>query len=293
MGNDYVEQETLAPFKQALFPERINKTTLIMSLANFISRSRNPSEALHSALDLVPNVSEKAVLKKDVENSLREYEISVGSLRGYFEQNEIRTSLETRQDKTIPAYVIRGYRDGLFPIRYLGALISGTRMLKVQVEDTSKESANMCSIKLRKVSYGIVTAEGPVKEYDRDDTDLVDQPINPFTGSVPEYGELPNLKNVREVDQKQRLKLLMLVLKADTTAIKSLPEKLQLFAASVRFWIDEADPRVNQTCVQALLLVHLKLLAESEDKSSPESSQYKKHEKRRLRGSFSLRSSAV
>jgi hypothetical protein len=226
-------------------------------------------------------------LKKALEESINEYVISDFTLKSYLELGEIRTSLKTREKEEIPPYVIERYRRGLFPIGYMGVLMSGRHILHVQVENSNEVSAHNCSSELRRVNYGIIIKpmkvgkeskeiRKKVTEWSRDGRGLLRYTIQPLCEPINGYGELPSLENLKDLEVDKRRKLLLIVLEADTKAIKSLPDDFQLLATSVRYWITKATPRVNLAFVQALLLVHLQLLAESEAKSSPKPSRYKK-----------------
>ena len=154
MGNDFIEESTLAPFEKALSAGRGSKK--IIPIARLLSTSNNLEAALECALEMVPGENQRTRLRSALEESMKEYSICDYTLNEFWELGEIRTSLKTLDSDDIPSLVIHRYRNGVFPVKYMGVLTSGRHLLTVQVEKPTERSTHDCSSDLRRVIYGII-----------------------------------------------------------------------------------------------------------------------------------------
>ncbi|KXJ27112.1 protein asteroid homolog 1 [Exaiptasia diaphana] len=260
LGNDFVDQQVLAPFKCALEPIQPSSGTYIKQevkrICRFLADSSNIGEALESVLDTVDEESEKTSLEKALTESLAEYAISDGTLASYFELGHIHTNLSD-----VPKYVIDRHREGDFPSRYFGVISCARHILKFQIEDVKQKTANRCSKKLRQIIYGILFKPGEngneVMEWDRTGTVAQNQRVKPDHRPVKGFGDLPDLESIEHMDDEQRRKLLSSIFKMKVKSVTSLPESKQLFIMSIRYWISHARPKVNKRQVQTLILQHL------------------------------------
>ncbi|XP_031561452.1 protein asteroid homolog 1-like [Actinia tenebrosa] len=283
VGNDFIEKSTLAPLENTLFPGLEGSPKEVLSkkmekIAEFFSSINDVEKALECALERIPYENQRTTLRSALEESMKEYSICDFTLNGFFESGELQTSLKTLNQENIPSLVMERYRNGVFPVIYMGVLTSGRHFLHVQVEKSNESSAHDCSRELRRIIYGIIMKpmKGQeskrksleVKEWSRDKRSMKIFQVQPLWEPVRGYGELLKLDNLPETEIEERRQMLLIILKANTALIKSLHNNVQLFAASVRYWISEAKPCVNPIWVQALLLVHLKLLPERQDKKS-------------------------
>lgn len=282
LGNDFIEDSTLAPFEKALFSGRRGKhpfSKKISAIVELLFSSQNLEAALECALVIISGESNRTRLRAALKESIKEYSICDFTLNEFFELRQIRTSLKTMNDEDIPSLVMERYREGMFPVKYMGVLTSGRHFLHNQVEKSDECSAHVCSHELREIIYDIILKpmqgreaerEGVrVKVWSRNRRNIKKSTVRPLWEPVDGYGELPRLDVLKETKIEERRQLLLTVLKANTARIKSLPERFQLFAASVRYWISKANPGVTKIWVKALLLGHLKLLVKSEDADKP------------------------
>ena len=249
LGNDYISCEVLSPFDIAL-KTLIKIQDNIWRIATFLLKH---SEAwLTAALNLVPEHN-RSELKQALEISIQSYRHCAGLCH--------------------PALKpwISEIRRGSFPIVCVNALIIGKQFLRVQVEDFSAVSANQSSLELRRFMYGIMRdeleaaaenrphAQGTsVMEWDRRGKGLLDDRVQPCD-HVQGFGQLPSLRTVPDLEIAERHRLCLTLLESNTDLVLNLPPELQLFAASLRFWIKHAKPSVEESHLRALLICSLRL----------------------------------
>ncbi|KAK3740096.1 hypothetical protein QZH41_002812, partial [Actinostola sp. cb2023] len=224
-------------------------------------------QALQSVLDIINNEREKSSLKAALAESMVEYDVSDCTLAGYFELGDVQSNLH------IPRYVIERYRRGGFPAKYIGVISSGRHILIFQVEATNEISANNCSKRLRQIIYSVLEST-TVLEWDRDGRGVKMQCVKSI-GSISGYGGLPNLESLQERDEEQRRRLLLTILEVDPAAFQALPDTEQLFAASMRYWISHANPRVTKRCAKSLILQHLKICDHEPQQEEPLQSRFR------------------
>ena len=254
LGNDCISFDVLSPFYKALrglipIEDRIWRT------ATFLSKHRQAW--LTPALNLVPEYSRRKRLEQALVISIQSY----------------RHCVRLCHPPLKPW--ISKIRKGLFPIVCVNALIIGKQFLRVQVEDFSAVSANQCSLELRRFMYGIMRDEleaaenrphaqrASVIEWDRDGEELQNDRVQPCD-HVQGFGQLPSLRTVPDLEIAERRTLCLTLLELNTNReIQSLPDKVKLFAGSLRFWFNHAQPAVKTNHLCALLICFFKL---TEDK---------------------------
>ncbi len=267
VGNDYVSFKVLEPLYKAL---GITEETRFERIASILS-----SESVWSVHKKVSRYGGDQ-LKQAVRHSLQEYKIkeSDSNLLPYFENRVVCSSLTTQNDREIPEWLLRRFREGQFSTNCMSGLTAGKVFLKAQVEDCQEVSANRCSETLRRFVYGILSnavaddEEGNitmVREWDRNKRnrgETVHVTVRP--SNVPPYQE----GAVRGVSPILRL---LNALDSNTDYIKSLPEKFQLIAASLRFLVKNSITKIEMNHLTALLCscVILKDGSEKQDMESP------------------------
>ena len=269
-GNDYVSQDELADFHQALIrfqnKESEPRFDIIANMLSALPASCNQQEALESVLQTISlPQDETSKLKQAVEPSLQEYNIKESNLLDYFRTGEVYSSLRTRNGHEIEQWVLRRFRSGLFSTKFMNSLTSGKCSLPVQVENCSKISANRSSSRLRQFVYGILNdvEEGTketgnlpaVEEWDREGEKVKQSNVAPC-----QEGVVPGISHIRDLETTERLKVLLRALdSADTPEIEVLPQDMKLFAASLRYLLNNAQPELNMNHLLALLCCCVKL----------------------------------
>ena len=281
LGNDYVSYEDLFEFHEAMkrVSQGINKTSRI---ANFLrSKANLLQKGLAPVLNLVQGEDDKK-LQQALETSMQSYRDKGNNLASYFQgaiEGEIDSVL-VAQSSSLPLepWVVSKYREGLFPKACMNTLTVGKQFLRVQVENFSVLSANQCSLKLRQFMYGITRDEAAaaesqpevqsasVEEWDRHGNELQNYQVQPCD-HIEGFGQLPSLCTVPDLEIAERRRLCLMLLESSTDLIQSLPAELQLFAASLRFWINHAQPAIKGSHLRALLICSLKL---TEDERLPD-----------------------
>ena len=272
-GNDYVSPDALAAFNLALI--RIQTTNRFSrrearfaSIANMLSElpdSCNQQKALESVLQMISSPQNRCELRQVVELSLQEYNIKESNLLDYFRTGEVYSSLRTRNGHEIEQWVLRRFRSGLFSTKFMNSLTSGKCLLRVQVENCDEISANRSSLRLRQFVYGILNdvEEGTnepgnlpsVQEWDRAGTELEQFNVAPYQeGVVPGISLMPYLETTETLNF-----LLFALYSADTPEIGALPQNMKLFAASLRYLLNNAQPELKMNHLLALLCCCVKL----------------------------------
>ena len=266
-GNDYVSQDELVAFHQALisFQNNESKPTfeIIANVLSPLPASYNQQEALESVLQMIslPH-DETSKLKQAVEPSLQEYNINESNLLDYFRTGEVYSSLRTRNGHEIEHWVLRRFRSGLFSTKFMNSLTSGKCSLPVQVENYREISANRSSSRLRQFVYGILNdvEEGTKETGNLPAVEEWDREGKTVKQSNGQEGVVPGISHIRDLETTERLKVLLRALdSADTPEIEVLPQDMKLFAASLRYLLNNAQPELNMNHLLALLCCCVKL----------------------------------
>ena len=261
-GNDYVSQDELAPIHSALirFQNSESETTfeIIANMLSELPDSCNQQEALEFVLQMISR-EDKGKLEKPVQLSLQEYNIKESNLLDYFGTGVVRSSLRKRNGDEIEEWVLERFRSGLFSAKFMSSLTAGKCSLRVQFENcTEKISANRSSLRLRQFVYGILNdvEEGTketgnlpdVDEWDREGRTVKKSNVVSYQKGVRGISHIPDLETT------ERLKILLRALdSADTPEIEALPLDMKLFAASLRYLLNNAQPELNMNHLLALL----------------------------------------
>ena len=269
-GIDYVSSDALAAFNLAL--TRIQTTNRFSrrearfaSIANILSElpdSYNQKKALEAVLQKTSSPPE---LRQEVELSLQEYNREKSNLLGYFTTGAVCSSLRTSNGHEIEQWVLRRFRSGLFSTNFMNSLTSGKCRLRVQVENCGKISANRSSLWLRQLVYGILNnvEEGTeetknlpsVQEWDREGMTVKQFNVAPCQEDVaPGISHIPYLKTTQTLNF-----LLFALYSADTPEIEALPQDMKIFAGSLRYLLNHAQPELKMNHLLALLCCCVKL----------------------------------
>ena len=259
-GNDYVSYEALAEFGPTM---NRGKASRFKSIANILSDSSTEEEALESALLNVGSAVSRVRLRQAVKHSLQEYKITESNLLNYFHNGVIDSSLKTQNGSEIEEWIFLKFRKGLFSAKCMSTLTTGKNFLRTQVENCLEVSANQCSQSLRQVLYGILDdaashdIEGNltmVQEWDREVLEVNSSRVPPNREGV-----VPGVSLIPRLEKEERIEILLNVLDSNTACIKSLPEKFKLIAASLRFFVNNAQPMLEMNHLVALLCCCLTL----------------------------------
>ena len=272
-GNDYVSPDALADFYNALpdtqskdcFSRTEERFAKIADKLSKLSDSYDQQKALESVLQMISSSKKRSELRQVVELSLQEYNIKESNLLDYFRTGAVRSSLRTRNGHEIEQWVLRRFRSGLFSTKFMNSLTSGKCSLPVQVENYRGISANRSSSRLRQFVYGILNdvEEGTketgnlpaVEEWDREGKRVKQSNVAPC-----QEGVVPGISHIRDLETTERLKVLLRALdSADTPEIEVLPQDMKLFAASLRYLLNNAQPELNMNHLLALLCCCVKL----------------------------------
>ena len=266
MGNDYVNLELLEPFHENLRRQGTSiskKEEKFRAIAKLLQKApaSTEKEAIEFAIRRVPQDRSKNELKRAAEISLQEYTITEKHLVGYFERNDISSSLKIQNNQEMEEWVLRRFRDGRFSTSCMSSLVSGKVRLRFQVEIMEETSANRCSQSLRAYIYGILTSapltggrRTMVQEWDRVGHQVESRSISPTDGE-----NVPRLSEIRSLSPDNKLAMLLDALDSNTTNIKSLPTELKLVAASLRFLARNAYPKLEPNHLRAILCSCVKL----------------------------------
>ena len=266
--NDYVNLELLKPFHENLRLQGTpgsKKEEKFRAIAKLLKKAPTSTEkeAIEFAIRRVPQDRSKNELRRAIEISLQEYTIREREkhLVGYFQGNDISSSLKTQNNQEIEEWVLRRFRDGRFSTSCMSSLVSGKVLLKFQVENLQETSANHCSQSLRRYIYGILNGaplpggkSTMVQEWDR-----VGDQVKPSSISPTDGENVPCLNEIPCIDPDKKLALFLDALDSNTTNIKSLPAELKLVAASLRFWARNAYSKLEPNHLSAILCSCVKL----------------------------------
>ena len=266
-GNDYVSPDALAAFYNALThtqsKDRLNRSEeRFAKIANKLSQlsdSYDQQKALESVLQMISSPQKRSELRQVVELSLQEYNIKESNLLDYFRTGAVCSSLRTRNGHEIEQWVLRRFRSGLFSTKFMNSLTSGKCLLRVQVENCGEISANRSSLWLRQFVYGILndveestkeTGNLPaIREWDREGMTVKPSNVAPY-----QEGVVPGISLMPYLETTETLNFLLFALdSADTPEIGALPQDMKLFAASLRYLLNNAQPELKMNHLLALL----------------------------------------
>ena len=268
-GNDYVSKDKLANFHKALITFQNNESEpTVKIIANMLSAlpdSYNQQEALESVLQMISlPQDETSKLKEAVRPSLQEYDIKESNLLDYFRTGEVYSSLRTRNGHGIEQWVLERFCSGLFSTEFMNSLTSGKCSLRVQVENCREISANRSSLWLRQFVYGILNdvKEGtnePGNLPDVDEWDRAGRTVKQFNVAPYQEDVVPGISHIPNLKITETLSVLLSALDSAVPEIDALPQDMKIFAASLRYLLNNAQPELKMNHLLALLCCCVKL----------------------------------
>ena len=263
VGNDYVSDEMLKPFKTHLvqtssLSRSIRRShAIILGTAEFLSGSQSFKDAIKHVLEKSPG--NKDSLEKALDLSVAEYEPKSTELIDYFANGNLNSKLQTYNKLEVPKWIIKLYREGAFGKQCMSCLCYRIAFLKVQVEDISKPSANQLTLEIRKFIYNLLIkydeqVEGVTREYDREHSSLNQRKI--ILESSTDDAEV-TIRNLPTLDNETKVAYLLKVLHCDLATVQHLPNPCQLVVAALRYWLINAKPPVTDMHLASLLAYHV------------------------------------
>ena len=232
---------------------------------------RSTREGIEAIVHLWPE--ENAIpseLRRALESSAKSYDVGDREAERYF-TDEIETphsSLDSRNGGPFKPEILEKFRRGSFPSLSIAAVTVGRVFLRPQFENVHIASAHQCSDKLRHFLYG-VQGEREVEEFTRDkvkgtkvnrgEEPVLKCKVQSADHELRSIGEPLRLATIPSLDEDKRREVVLSILESNTDAICRRPPEDQLFAASVRYWIEHAEPQVHKSHLRALLLCYLTL----------------------------------
>jgi hypothetical protein len=160
-GNDYISDIMLRPFTAHIDSlvsssklEAGSRKCKVPTIAQFLSRYKSVSEAIHAVIGLFPN-NLKVSFKKALYLSIEEYQMKQSNLIGYFDSRDLSCNLRTYNDHSLPQWVVKLYRQGLIASEGLDCLCNRKIFLQTQCEDIKLPSAQTCAQGLRWYYYAL------------------------------------------------------------------------------------------------------------------------------------------
>ena len=273
-GNEYLSDNALEPF--------FRRIQTLMGIGHWNRKARFATIASvlsgHAPVPVTKVFQEVSRydggrLEHVVEHSLQKYTITESNLFRYFQDGVIFSSLRTQNDREIDEWVLRRFREGRFSTNCMSSLTTGKVFLEAQIENCREISANCCSQWLRQFVYGILNdaaahnGEGNitmVQEWDREGKTA--QPTNvplvvlhsiytkePENVSPNQEPVVLGASHIPRLNKRNRSLVLLDALDSNTAYIKSLPKEFKLIAASLRFLVNNAQPRLKINHLIALL----------------------------------------
>ena len=265
LGNDFVSDDVRQILYKDLEIDRPFYAEKILSkIISLLKTNSKLEDALRIVLGRVSDQDRRKRVQKALKRSIESYKDCGTVLATYFETGEVTSKHESHA--TRETWVLEKIRQGLFPLICMEVLAVGRRFLKPQVEDFDAPAADQCSLELRRFLYGFLgnreDGKTDVEEYYRVRVDLTQRTVRPCR-DLGGYGQLPsNLRAVLDLDIDDRRTLCLLLLESNVDRVLRLPEELQIFAASLRYWYTHADPPPKASHLRALIMCHVVLKGE-------------------------------
>ena len=222
------------------------------------------TDAVAYILSKLPRDHRKSV-QSLMELSLEFYSEPASDLHEYFDvdQKHVQCVGRTIGECDLPDWFQIGVRRGAVPTAVLNILASQRLLLLSQIELSCEVSSYKCSQKLRQIAYGVALSAtnavaNCVNEYDRDCKSLK----MCATGTITQLNgkPVPRLTEVGQVDRRQRFLFLLEALDTPLDCVFDLliPD-VQFLVAVVRYWVHNANTKISNLHIRAVLLCLMKL----------------------------------
>ncbi|CAB4026257.1 Hypothetical predicted protein [Paramuricea clavata] len=155
VGNDYISDEMLKPFTDYI-ESLVTSSELeagsekVPTIAQFLSRHKSVSEAIHAVIHLFSD-DDKVLFEKSIE----EYQMEQSNLIGYFGSSDLSCNVHTYNGHSLPQWVVKLYRQGLMAFEGLACLCNRNIFLQTQSENIALPSAQICAQGLRWYYYAL------------------------------------------------------------------------------------------------------------------------------------------
>lgn len=163
-----------------------------------------------------------------------------------------KTELYTPGGDTLPLWALRNYRRADLSKHSASALVLERFAHHTFIDDTTKESAVIISLPIRRCIYGILGRDC-VMEYYRVEQKLLDEEVRAclsYKGHL-----LPSLCDMPKLGASERETILYSILGCDEGVFRALDGHWKLVLASTVFWCKTAQPPLH--VVKSLLLCFL------------------------------------
>ena len=212
----------------------------------------------------------RSELRAVLESSVKSYNVGDREAERYFtdESGTSCSGLDSRNGAPFEPEILETFRHGLFPSLCIEAVTVGKVFLNPQIEDFSVSSVHQCSRPLRRFLYRVAGAT-EVEEFTRDKVkgteikkgeELVFKcKVQSADRELRSIGEPLRLATIPSLHEDKQREVVLSILESNTDAICRRPPEDQLFLASVRYWIEHAEPQIREIHLRALLLCYVTL----------------------------------
>ncbi|XP_070573958.1 single-strand DNA endonuclease ASTE1-like [Ptychodera flava] len=250
LGNDYVSRETFDDLYHRVIKRSGNipngPNVRIPRTIRFLQSRQNFADG---AKRLLKDEARRQGKEECIEKSLQAYHIAPESrYQAYLQQDP---SMVDIPDCPLPAAYVDLYRRGAFPADYINLKFRNNRkkLLPNLVEDYIRPSCHLISQRIREAIYGILLHglhDRAVQETGREGQDIK---VFIVTGmpSLPEFGSLPNLERMIDLEEERRKVLVMEVLEVDHGRVQAIRDDLKLPVATTIYWRSKLDLPVTES----------------------------------------------
>ncbi|XP_055019396.1 protein asteroid homolog 1-like isoform X2 [Boleophthalmus pectinirostris] len=211
----------------------------------------DPQEVLKAALEVRRKLQSEEKLRSLMEVS-RHYDLPPSPLSAYFCEGTT-PPLPPQMVGKVPDWMRVPVTNAQFSSDFLDVVTSQRVGLSVVVDHKDKPSANLVSLPLRRVMYGLLLGRDrplTVEERDRDGLDVQYNKVQPE--------EVPFcIKSLEQKTEEQRRQVLLDALGLDPQFHTSLPSHLShltLPMAATCYWLKKATPPPHLSLLKALLI---------------------------------------
>lgn len=275
MGNDFVDEfvfnnfflNTQFPsveFKNLQLGERHKQ---MIGLLLWL-KHRDVSSATEEVLMHIKE-REKMSVKKLMEQAIDAYKFENSDFLNYFDQvscsctNSNAPQLYTSKNNTLPTWFSEQFCEMNVCPFLLNAVCLRRVFLLSQVENTALVSTYTCSLYIRQVLYGLLLSldgvsesnapRNCIEEYDRVGETLQQISVKPVF-LLEGFGDLPKLSE-EQMDTATARRIVLYTLGEQRKFLRSLPDFLQLFVMSVRYYLRNCSPKPSEDFFDTFLFV--------------------------------------
>ncbi|XP_038566271.1 protein asteroid homolog 1 [Micropterus salmoides] len=259
-GNDYVKlQKMESSISWAQFSRESSGTPghHLEGLIGWLRGFQQPQEALEAVLGLLGglNKKKKEEVLQGMNVGIEEYKIPPSSLKRFFIHGIAPPfPAEEKVAGLVPDWARLPLTQAQLTPDVLDVLLLQRMPLGFPVDHADFPSSNLISRPLRQVMYGLLLGRRgalQVEERDRDGLQLKFIKVKPVFTPVTQRLKL-NLLD--KVEPSQRLQVLLEALGVTEASLSHLPPQLRLPVAATCFWLQNAQPPLDESQLKALLL---------------------------------------